>query len=56
MGGPPFPEIPCNICRKSVDLTVDLCSDEEGNPVHVDCYVKALLALEAMCLPLYVAD
>jgi len=40
MGGHPFPEIPCTICRKPVDLTVDLCADEYGKSIHEDCYVK----------------
>jgi hypothetical protein len=40
MGGHPFPEIPCKICSKPVDLTVDLYADENGKAVHEDCYVK----------------
>jgi hypothetical protein len=40
MGGQPFPEIPCTICARSVDLTVDLCADENGKTVHEECYVK----------------
>ena len=42
MGGHPFPEIPCTICSKPVDLTVDLCADEHGKSIHEDCYVKHL--------------
>ena len=42
MGGHLFPEIPCNICSKPVDLTVDLCADEYSKPVHEECYVKHL--------------
>ena len=40
MGGHSFPEIPCIICSKPVDLTVDLIADENGGPVHEHCYVK----------------
>jgi hypothetical protein len=40
MGGHPFPEIPCIICAKAVDLTVDLYADENGDAMHEDCYVK----------------
>ena len=42
MGGHPFPEIPCIICAKPVDLTVDLSADESGRAVHTDCYVQHL--------------
>jgi hypothetical protein len=42
MGGHPFQEIPCTICSKPVDLTVDLSADENGKAVHTDCYVKRL--------------
>jgi hypothetical protein len=37
MDSHPFP---CNICGKAVDLTVDLCADENAKHVHEDCYVK----------------
>jgi hypothetical protein len=40
MGGHPFPEIPCTICNKAVDLKADLSADENGKAVHEDCYVK----------------
>jgi hypothetical protein len=39
MGGHPLP-VPCTICAKPVDLTVELCADEYGKAVHEDCYVK----------------
>jgi hypothetical protein len=39
MGGH-TPQVPCNICSKPVDLSVDLCADEEGKAIHEDCYVK----------------
>ena len=41
MGGHP---VPCGICTKPVDLTVDLCADENGSAVHADCYVKRIKA------------
>jgi len=40
VGGHPFREIPCKICARPVDLTVDLHADEHGKAVHEDCYVK----------------
>jgi hypothetical protein len=39
MGGHPFPDIPCKLC-KPVDLSVDLSADENGKAVHEECYVK----------------
>jgi hypothetical protein len=42
MGGHPSTAIPCNICSKPVDLTVDLYADENGKAVHSDCYVKRI--------------
>ncbi|HTC48307.1 MAG TPA: hypothetical protein VK722_13360 [Candidatus Aquilonibacter sp.] len=42
MGGHPFPEIPCIICAKAVDLNVDLFTDENGKAVHEDCYIKRI--------------
>jgi hypothetical protein len=35
-----FPAVPCTICAKPVDLTVDLCADENGSAVHEKCYIK----------------
>ena len=40
MGGHPFPEIPCTICARPVDLAVDLYADENGKAVHEDCYFQ----------------
>jgi hypothetical protein len=34
MGSHPFPEIPCKICAKAIDLNVDLLGDENGKAVH----------------------
>jgi hypothetical protein len=38
----PSPEIPCVICSKPVDLSVDLSADESGKAVHTECYVKRI--------------
>jgi hypothetical protein len=38
----PFPEIPCVICSKPVDLGADLSADENGKAVHADCYVERM--------------
>ena len=43
MGGHPFPGIPCTLCSKPVDLTVDLFADENGGAVHEQCYVKRII-------------
>jgi hypothetical protein len=42
MGGHPVLEIPCKICDKPVDLTVDLCADETGKAIHANCYVQRM--------------
>jgi hypothetical protein len=42
MNSPPFPEIPCLICSKPVNLQTDLCADESGKAVHADCYIKRI--------------
>jgi hypothetical protein len=36
--GRPFHKIPCVLCNKPVDLSVDLCVDEKGKAVHDKCY------------------
>jgi hypothetical protein len=38
--GTPAEEIHCKICSKLVDLVLDLATDENGQAVHSDCYVK----------------
>ena len=38
----PFPEIPCVICSKPVDLSADLSADENGKAVHTECYVNRI--------------
>jgi hypothetical protein len=42
MGGHPFSEVPCIICSKPLDLTVDLSADEDGKAVHQACYVERI--------------
>ena len=44
MGGHTFPELHCTICFDPVDLSIDLCADETGQPVHEGCYVSRLLS------------
>jgi hypothetical protein len=40
MGGHPFPKIPCILCNKAINLSVDLSSDGDGKAVHEECYVE----------------
>ena len=40
MGGHPFPDRPCKLCSKPVDLSADLSADENGKAVNEECYVK----------------
>jgi hypothetical protein len=56
MGGHPFPEIPCKICSKPVDLKVDLYANENGEAVHEDCYVKHLMSSRSNPSEAMVAD
>jgi hypothetical protein len=42
MGSRSFPEVPCVLCNRAVDLQTDLCADENGKAVHAECYVKRL--------------
>ena len=44
MGGHPVPGIPCQLCSKPVDLSVDLSADENGKAVHQECYVKHIMS------------
>jgi hypothetical protein len=48
MGGHPFPEIPCALCNKAVDLSADLHADENGKAVHEDCYVRHVTSSATM--------
>lgn len=43
MDSRPCPEIPCTLCSKPVDLQIDLYTDEKGQAVHEDCYIKRLI-------------
>jgi hypothetical protein len=36
------PEMSCAVCNKAVDLTKDINTDENGQPVHVECYLERL--------------
>jgi hypothetical protein len=38
----PFREISCALCRRPVDLLIDLSADENGKAVHEECCVKRL--------------
>jgi hypothetical protein len=42
MNSSPFPETPCVICSKAVNLQTDLCTDENGKAVHEDCYITRI--------------
>ena len=42
MGSRRLPEISWALCRKPVDLLIDLTADENGKAVHEECYVKRL--------------
>jgi hypothetical protein len=42
MGRCRFPQISCALCRKPVDLLIDLSADEDGKAVHEECYVRRL--------------
>lgn len=42
MGGHPFSEIPCVLCRQPVNLSADLTADENGKAVHEECYAKQI--------------
>ena len=41
MASRPFPEIPCIVCSKPVNLGIDLCADENGKAVHEECLCPA---------------
>jgi hypothetical protein len=43
MGGQRFPEIPCIICSKLLDLRADLAADENGKAVHERCYLTRIM-------------
>ncbi|MFZ0293213.1 MAG: hypothetical protein WAL52_06375 [Candidatus Sulfotelmatobacter sp.] len=56
MGGHTFPEIPCALCSKAVDLSADLTADENGKAVHEDCYVKHIMSSCSDVLATMMAD
>jgi hypothetical protein len=37
-----FPEISCVECGGSLDMTTDLCADENGSAIHGECFLKHL--------------
>jgi hypothetical protein len=43
----PFPEIPCTICAKPLDLETDLTADENGKAVHQHCYVERITSSQS---------
>jgi len=47
MGGHLLPEIRCTICCDPVNLSIDLCADEAGSPVHEGCYINRLMSARA---------
>jgi len=56
MGGHPFPDIPCPLCSKSVDLSADHCADENGKAVHEECYVKHITSFRSHMTIIVAAD
>jgi len=38
----------CRICREPVSLKADTVVDEDGKPVHENCYVKEVIGQEPM--------
>jgi hypothetical protein len=41
-----FREMPCAICRKPLNVQINLCADENGKAVHGDCYIKRIISSE----------
>jgi hypothetical protein len=56
MGGHPFPDIPCQLCSKPVDLSADLSADENGKAVHQECYVNHIMSSRSTETATVVAD
>jgi len=56
MGGHPFPDIPCKLCSKPVDLSADLSADENGKAVHEECYVKQITSSRSNMTAIMSAD
>jgi hypothetical protein len=41
MQGHPNPEMVCSLCGKTLTLLpTDTCADENGKPVHPECYAR----------------
>jgi hypothetical protein len=43
--------VSCVLCNRSVNLTVDLCCDENGKAVHGDCYFNRIIGSTANLQP-----
>ena len=56
MGGHTYSEIPCTICNKVVDLSVDLTANENGKSVHEECYVNHITTSRSNTLATMAAD
>jgi len=56
MGGHPFPEIPCVICSKPLDLRVDLSADENGKAVHEHCCLKRIIGYRSTLVATAIGD
>jgi hypothetical protein len=56
MGGHPFPEIPCVICSKPLDLRVDLSADENGKAVHEHCYLNRIIGYRSTLVATAIVD
>ena len=56
MGGHPFPDIPCRLCGKPVNLSADLSADENGKAVHEECYVKHITVSSSKMSEIMTAD
>jgi hypothetical protein len=50
------PEIPCVICSKPLDLSVDLSADENGKAVHTECYVGRIATPQSGLFIVTMAD
>lgn len=41
----------CSVCARPLKLVEDTVSDENGHPVHEDCYVEALVSKRPQGVP-----
>jgi hypothetical protein len=37
-----FPAVFCVLCNEAVNLRIDVYADENGKPIHEDCYVRRI--------------